>query len=116
MKRRLRQSSSEKNRLETRLKSIMGDADAQKFIASFEYIDKHYIHESHAPFNSTIGMSAEKNESEMDVVKLTRTVYFKPAVDFKQRNKDLDRIHYRRGRPKKVDIDEFDFVMAEAFK
>jgi len=38
------------------------------------------------------------------------------AVDFEQVNKELDRITYRRGQSVKVDIDEFDFVMAKEFK
>ena len=47
---------------------------------------------------------------------LMRDVFFKPAVDFEQENKKSDRIVYRDGRRRKVDIDEFDFVMAKEFK
>jgi hypothetical protein len=112
----IQNSSSEQNRIKRKLISILGQPRTDEFFNSFEYLDQHYIHESHSPFNSGIGMSPELDESNQGVRKLTRTIFFKPAVDFKQRNKELDRIQYRRGTPRKVDIDEFDFVMAKAFK
>lgn len=112
----IQNSSSEQDRIKRKIESILGQPSTDEFFNSFEYLDQHYIHESHGPFNSGIGMSAEFDESDQGVRKLTRTVFFKPAVDFKQRNKELDRIQYRRGQARKVDIDEFDFVMAKAFK
>ena len=98
------------------IENKMGKAEFQRFKTAYEHLEEYYIHESHGPFNSGIGMSAEIEEDELNIKHLTRTVFFKPAVDFEQVNKELDRITYRRGQPVKVDIDEFDFVMAKPFQ
>lgn len=97
------------------LEAKLGIAGFERFEVAYEHLEKYYIHESHGPFNETLFMGAEQAIDELNVQHLTRTVFFKPAVDFEQVNKDLDRISYRRGMPTKVDIDEFDFVMAKEF-
>jgi hypothetical protein len=84
------------------------------FIEAYKYLDDHYIHESHQPFNGLF-MGAETME-ENDIKRPHRTTFFKPSADFKERNKELYRIKFTRGKTKKIDIDEFDVLKAELFE
>lgn len=90
-------------------------SDYEQFTQFWEYLDKYYVHESHGPINSGIGMGVEVDKF-FSPSHLMRDVFFKPAVKFEQENKKADRIVYRDGRRRKLDIDEFDFVMAKEFK
>ena len=94
--------------------SFGSDQALAEFIESYHHLDKDYIHESHGPFNG-IGMEIEVDE-ENNLKTPHRNVFFKSAVDFKTHNKALDRINKRRGQTRKIDIDEFDVLIAEYFE
>jgi hypothetical protein len=113
---KLSASTLQIEKLKGQLEVKLGVSGFEHFQMAYEHLEKYYIHESHGPFNDGIFMGAEQSTDQLNVQHLTRTVFFKPAVDFEQVNKDLDRISYRRGMPIKVDIDEFDFVMAKPFQ
>ena len=105
------------DKLEYSMQNHLGSAsEVARFIGSFKILDEYYIHESHSPFNGPVGMGPQEEEDDKDINYYRRTIFFKEAVDFNQRNDELDRIRYVRGKIKKVDIDEFDLIVAEPFE
>lgn len=111
---KLPRNTHEIESLSNKLKALLLD-DYEAFVSAWEYLDEHYIHESHGPFNDGIGASADYNKT-INHSYIERNVFFKPAKDFDKVNDDKDRIIYRDGRRHKIDIDEFDFVVAKEFK
>ena len=114
LQRQLKGTQTSINHLEQKLHGLLND-DFMGFKQSYEYLDEHYIHESHGPFNDGLFMGAEKEDGLIDGQQLRRTVYFKEAKYFKQENKKADRVAYKDGRREVIDIDEFKFVMAKEF-
>jgi len=110
----LKRSQSSIEHLEQELAGMLGD-DFAEFKHSYEYLERYYIHESHGPFNTTPFMGAEKEDGLLGVQQFRRTVYFKKEEYFKYENKKADRVIYKDGRRKVIDIDEFKFVMAKEF-
>ncbi|EAT11381.1 DUF2235 domain-containing protein [Bermanella marisrubri] len=100
--------------LSNKLKALLLD-DYDAFVSAWEYLDDYYIHESHGPFNDSIGASADYDET-FNHSFIERNVFFKPAVDFDKVNDEKDRVIYRDGRRHTIDIDEFEFVLAKEFK
>lgn len=96
------------------LSRLLGDGQAASLIAASDKLWDDYIHRSHAPFNSTLGSGFEREGAEQKF-RPHRDIFFKQAVDFKQRNNELDRISKVRSRERRIDIDEFEVVKAEKF-
>lgn len=103
--------------LEKRLAPEILNVDFETFKDAFMYLDEHYIHESHAPFNQTPGMWAQKEGSLFTVDRIKRTVFFNEAKEFKKENSEWDRI--ARIAPAWMilaEIQDFDIIEAEEFK
>lgn len=98
--------------LERQLSSHLNNSD--EFLSALSHLQDHYIHRSHQPFNSTIGMDNEEAE-EKDLERPHRTVFYKSEVNFNKRNDELDRIVYQNGYRRKIDRDEFEVMMSEEF-
>jgi type VI secretion system secreted protein Hcp len=97
------------------LSRLLGDDQAASLIAASDKLWDDYIHRSHAPFNTTPGSAFEREGAEQKF-RPHRDIFFKEAVDFKQRNKELDRISKVRSRGKRIDIDEFEIIPSQEFK
>lgn len=97
------------------LARLLGENQAASLITASDKLWDNYIHRSHAPFNTTPGSAFEREGAEQKF-RPHRDIFFKEAVDFKQRNKELDRISKVRSRGKRIDIDEFEIIPSQEFK
>lgn len=115
-KRRVSRLDDYISNLEVKMVEIIGSDNAfLTFMDAFNTLDKYYIHESHWPFNTIPFMGANNDINPDDIPHLKREVIFHPAADFRNRNKEADRIIYSRAGTKKIDIDEFDVIVGEKF-